>query len=168
MPRCIVLDVTVLKLSDLILNNLTFDLFITLPFAADVVITWYCTILAGIAQYGQTECSIVNRPIFMGGGGEVEWSNARDYSCCGVEQTHSNYCCLCIFPSPSQHPELPPLLLKFSRQVADGMAHLSSKDFIHRDLAARNVLLDRQHNCKVCGPQLQLKGSVNSTCRSCD
>ena len=74
MPRYIVLDATVLKLSDLILNNLTFDLSITLPFAADVVITWYCTILAGIAQYGQTECSIVNRPIFMGGGGGGKWS----------------------------------------------------------------------------------------------
>ena len=71
MPRYIVLDATVLKFSDLILNNLTFDSFITLPSAADVVITWYCTILAGIAQYGQTKSSIVNRPIFVGGSGVV-------------------------------------------------------------------------------------------------
>ena len=62
-------------------------------------------------------------------------------------------------PSPSKHPNLTPLLLKFSRQIADGMAHLSSKDFIHRDLATRNILLDGQLNCKVCGQQLQLQDS---------
>ena len=60
-------------------------------------------------------------------------------------------------PRPSQHPDLAPLLLKFSKQIADGMAHLSSKDFIHRDLATRNILLDGQLNCKVCGQQLQLQ-----------
>ena len=62
-------------------------------------------------------------------------------------------------PRPSQHPDLAPLLLKFSKQIADGMAHLSSKDFIHRDLATRNILLDGQLNCKVCGLQLQLQES---------
>lgn len=40
-------------------------------------------------------------------------------------------------------------LMKFSRQVADGMEYLSSKEIIRRDLTARNVLVGNQEICKV-------------------
>lgn len=40
-------------------------------------------------------------------------------------------------------------LMKFSRQVVDGMEYLSSKEIIHRDLTARNVLVGNQEICKV-------------------
>ena len=42
------------------------------------------------------------------------------------------------------------LLLKFCREIAEGMKYLSLKGFIHRDLAARNILLDKDMKCKVC------------------
>ena len=43
---------------------------------------------------------------------------------------------------------LPKEFLRFSREIAAGMAHLSQKSFVHRDLAARNILLDVRMSCK--------------------
>ena len=40
-------------------------------------------------------------------------------------------------------------LLRFCREIAEGMKYLSLKGFIHRDLAARNILLDKDMKCKV-------------------
>ncbi|XP_038064818.1 fibroblast growth factor receptor 2-like [Patiria miniata] len=40
-------------------------------------------------------------------------------------------------------------LIKFARDVADGMAFLASQQCIHRDLAARNVLVAENMVCKV-------------------
>jgi len=44
---------------------------------------------------------------------------------------------------------VPPLLLKFAREIAAGMNYLANKGFLHRDLAARNILLTEQDVCKV-------------------
>ena len=46
-------------------------------------------------------------------------------------------------------PDLPTTLLKFCRQVAEGLSYLAGKSFVHRDIAARNILLDKELNCKV-------------------
>ena len=46
--------------------------------------------------------------------------------------------------------DLSVLLLKFSRQISDGMDYLAKKCFIHRDLAARNILVTDDYVCKVC------------------
>ena len=41
------------------------------------------------------------------------------------------------------------LLLKFSQEIAEGMAYLTEKKFIHRDLAARNVLVAKDLTVRV-------------------
>ena len=46
-------------------------------------------------------------------------------------------------------PALPVTLLKFCRQVAEGLSYVAGKSFVHRDIAARNILLDKELNCKV-------------------
>jgi len=46
-------------------------------------------------------------------------------------------------------PALAVTLLKFCRQVAEGLSYLAGKSFVHRDIAARNILLDKELNCKV-------------------
>ena len=72
--------------------------------------------------------------------------------CCGI-----NHCVSICYDtvltnifSKTVSRELELQLLKFSRQIASGMAHLSKKAFVHRDLAARNILLDESLTCKVC------------------
>ena len=44
---------------------------------------------------------------------------------------------------------IPPVLLKFCREIASGMEHLASRNCVHRDLAARNVLLTKTMVCKI-------------------
>ena len=36
-------------------------------------------------------------------------------------------------------------LVRFVREIADGMNYLSGQGFVHRDLSARNILLDANH-----------------------
>ena len=56
-----------------------------------------------------------------------------------------------VHQSSATHPALPTTLLKFCRQVAEGLSYLAGKSFVHRDIAARNILLDQELNCKVRG-----------------
>jgi serine/threonine protein kinase len=39
--------------------------------------------------------------------------------------------------------------LRFALHIAQGMAHIASKNFVHRDLAARNVMVSTGYICKV-------------------
>ena len=45
--------------------------------------------------------------------------------------------------------KLPPLLLRFCREIAAGMQYLASKRFIHRDLAARNILIANNYTIRI-------------------
>ena len=58
-------------------------------------------------------------------------------------------CCLSYRPGEMTDNELPHLLLRFCREIANGMDYLSSKSFVHRDLAARNILIGSDTTCKV-------------------
>ncbi|XP_038062383.1 fibroblast growth factor receptor 1-like [Patiria miniata] len=50
---------------------------------------------------------------------------------------------------PGLSKSLSRTLIKFARDVANGMAYISSQKFVHRDLAARNVLVGEDMVCKV-------------------
>uniref|UniRef100_A0A1X7VGF7 Protein kinase domain-containing protein n=1 Tax=Amphimedon queenslandica TaxID=400682 RepID=A0A1X7VGF7_AMPQE len=52
-------------------------------------------------------------------------------------------------PVPVRDVPSPQQLLKFCRDIASGMRHLVTKNFVHRDLAARNVLLNDNLICKI-------------------
>ena len=54
-------------------------------------------------------------------------------------------------------------ILRFSLQIANGMAHLSLLKLVHRDLAARNVLLSEGKICKISD-----FGLTRNVCKSCD
>ena len=44
---------------------------------------------------------------------------------------------------------IPPILLKFCKEIALGMEYLASRNCVHRDLAARNILLTKTMVCKI-------------------
>ena len=60
-----------------------------------------------------------------------------------------SYACVSCSEIKRINASLPTTLLKFCREVAEGLSYLASKSFVHRDIAARNILLDQKHNVKV-------------------
>ena len=75
--------------------------------------------------------------------------------CVGHSSLLINYVSTLFFFASTHCADLPHKLLRFCREIADGMKYLSNKGFVHRDLAARNILLDGKIKCKVsAGPCL--------------
>jgi len=56
---------------------------------------------------------------------------------------------VCYRDENTAHAKLPIVLLKFCKEIAEGMTYLSGKKFVHRDLAARNILVSERCICKV-------------------
>ena len=79
----------------------------------------------------------------------------ESYFQCSHQVMQFSYFCHYSASQPTD-PALPVTLLKFCRQVAEGLSYLAGKSFVHRDIAARNILLDKELNCKV-----RLYGGMN-------
>ena len=59
---------------------------------------------------------------------------------------------------------LPPLLLQFCHNIADGMTYLAEMQFVHRDLAARNVLVAKDLTCRIADFGMSRQLNVDDGC----
>ena len=59
---------------------------------------------------------------------------------------------------------LPPLLLQFCHNIADGMTYLAEMQFVHRDLATRNVLVAKDLTCRIADFGMSRQINVDDGC----